>query len=125
MPIENVWESKGLHMLYTGELGGDEILSHVLKLASDHRIDSVKYIIGDFTGATAIDAEERHVKTLVAYNSALAKTNPFILNPTVLPNNELGQSLVSLYVLLTEGMPWMTEWFYSEHAARKWILEAL
>ena len=121
MPIENIWEPKGLHMLYTGELAGDEILSHVLQLSSDRRFDSAKYIIGDFSGAVAIDANDRHVETLVAYNSALAKTNPSILNPTVLPNNEFGQSLVSLYVLLTEGMPWKTEWFYTEHDARAWI----
>lgn len=121
MPIENAWEPNGLHMLYTGELEGDEILPHVLKLAGDTRIDSVKYTIGDFSGAKTINADYMHVEALVAYNAALAKTNPSIQNPTVAPSNEFGQTLVSLYVLLTEDMPWGTEWFYSEHEARHWI----
>ena len=125
MPIENVWEPNGLHMLYTGELEGEEILSHVLRLASDPRIDSVKYIIGDFSGAKKLDADDKHVETLAAYNSALAKTNPSILNPTVLPDGEFGQALVSLYVLITEDMPWQTEWFYSEREARNWITQTL
>ena len=121
MPIENVWEPTGLHMHYRGETNGDEILEHVLALASDPRIDDVKYIIGDFSESTGIHADEIHVKKLAAFNSALARTNPKILNPTVLPQNDSSQALVALYVLITEDMPWQTTWVRSIEQAREWI----
>jgi hypothetical protein len=124
MAIINNWEPKGLHMDYRGNNCGKDILKHVLDLSGDPRFDTIKYIIGDFTHSTQIDATGEDVKMLAAYNAALSKSNPDILNPTVLPiDDEHCQSLVALYVLITEELTWGTTWTSSLEEARTWITD--
>ena len=126
MPIANTWEPEGLHMNYSGFNRGKDVLDHVLGLSSDPRLDSIKYIVGDFTHSTGLESTPEDVKMLTAYNKALSKINPNILNPTVMPINDTDtQALISLYVLITEDLPWDTCWVKSLSEAREWVAERL
>lgn len=123
MPITQNWEPRGLHTDYAGDTSGEEILSSVLALSSDPRFDDLTYIIGDFSKSTGITAGSKDVETLAAYVKALSRTNPHISNPSILPNDDSGQALIALYVLITEDIPWKTTWVKTEAEARKWIAD--
>ncbi len=121
MAIIHNWEPNGLHTQYINATSGEQMIASALEISGDPRFDSLHYVIGDWSQSAQSGITAKEVELLAKHIAALCKTNPDILNPSILPKGESAQALVALYVSLTEDLSWKTDWFHTEEEAREWI----
>lgn len=121
MPIVHDWSAKGLHTKYIGSISGDDLVEDALKVSGDPRFDDIRYVIGDWTesGSNTIGIDD--VERLAACMKAVAKSNPYIKNATVMDADEERAALVGLYLFLTEDIPWEVDAFKTLEEAKFWV----
>lgn len=125
MTIEHVWEDKGLNINYTGTVTGQDLINSAIEIGGDARFDDARYVLSDWTQVESKLIDPSHVIELAAYVSAMAKSNPRIINISVVIDEEERTALVGLYTMLTEDMPWQMETFFSVNEARRWLFAHL
>lgn len=63
---ELIWEAMGLVRRMSGVVTSDELDASAIELQADERIDSVRYIIHDFTAATEVLVSQDHIEFMAA-----------------------------------------------------------
>lgn len=121
MSVKNNWEKNGLYIQYLDHVNGDEMLEAALKVSGDPRFDDIRYVISDWSRATTTAIDPEHVRTLVAYVNAMAKTNAKVRNATVMHGDEERKATVALYGVLASDTPWDIDFFDTMEEARAWI----
>ncbi len=123
MAIDLEWESKQLlSMRYKGMVLGVDLLSVTLQISGDPRFDDLRYILSDWSNVKKTDVSVKDVKVLVAYATAMARTNDKIMNATVISEDEKGQALAAFYKDLTADISWQIKYFTNEPEARNWFM---
>jgi hypothetical protein len=122
MAIKHLWESsKVLHILYTGNISGEELLNSALEISGSEHFDSLRHIIADWreAGATTVTLED--VEALAAYIRAMTITNPNIKNVSIMNQREENQALVTFYASLTKDSLWQVASVKTMEEARQWL----
>lgn len=121
MGVINNWEANGLYIQYIGHVSGAEMLAAALEVSGDPRFDDIRYVLSDWRQATETSITPDHIRELVAYVNAMAKSNPKIKNATVMYDDEERKAKVALYGVLAEDSPWQIDFFDTIEEARAWI----
>ena len=124
MPVENEWHSNGVVTTYLGDVTGEELINNSLELGGDVRFDGFRYVVTNWSKAQSTHITPEEVRVLVAYLKAMAKSNPFIRQATVMHDSEDRQATVGLYTYLMEGIPWEVAFFSEMDEALAWANES-
>ena len=120
MPISHEWNPPLLVTRYTGKVTGEELIQEAISVSGDPRFDSLRYIIGDWTGATESETTPEDVEKLAVYIEQISRSNPNVKNATITYNRESSKALAALYLMLTETTSWKTEMFNTMEGALNW-----
>ncbi len=122
MSVELKWESRQLLTIhYRGEVSGPDLLDTSLRISGDARFDDLRYVLSDWSKVDKANVTKKDVRVLVAYVSAMARTNDYIKNAVVVTSDGIGRSLGSFYKELTADISWQIKYFGEEHEARNWF----
>ncbi|TQV73987.1 hypothetical protein FLL45_14090 [Aliikangiella marina] len=126
MAVKHNWLSDEiLHTQYLGTVDGAELIKAAHEIGSDHRMEKVRFIIGDWTDIENADISPEDIRELAAYIYALSKSYPLVWNASVVPDNESGLARASLFDVLIEGLVWKTDTFYQLEDAFQWYKKGI
>lgn len=123
MAFEIAWEPRGVCKRFFGYVTDEELLQGLIKVESDHRFDTLRFVINDFLGVEGFAVTEDSVSLLAAIDKAAALSNPNIVIAVVATDAQV-QALARLYA----GSPmnvYPTEIFPGVAEARSWISAGL
>lgn len=123
MAIEHIWISGGLHIRYLGSVSGDSLVADALEVGGDERFDDLRFIISDWSECVESSVGIADVEKLAAFISAMARTNPRIVNLNVMREDFNNQAFVNLYMFLTDEVPWQVLAFRSLDEAQTWLAD--
>lgn len=121
MAIEHIWSPGGLHIRYLDSVSGDSLVADALEVGGDERFDDLRFIISDWSECVEPSVAIEDVETLAAFISAMARTNPRIVNLNVMREDFDNQAFVNLYMFLTDEVPWQVLAFRSLDEAKTWL----
>lgn len=73
--VELIWEPQGVLRRFSGEVTSDQLDASARQLQASDRIDTLRYIIHDFTAATAIHASPEEVEFMAVRASVALLRN--------------------------------------------------
>lgn len=76
--VELIWENHGLVRRMTGYVTGEELDASARALQGDERLDRLRYIIHDFSGATDIAVTQDEIEFMAVRASVALRSNPAI-----------------------------------------------
>ena len=76
--VELIWENHGLVRRMTGFVTGHELDASARALQGDERLDRLRYIIHDFSGATDIAVTQDEIEFMAVRASVALRSNPAI-----------------------------------------------
>lgn len=76
MACELIWEPDGVLKRFSGQVTADEYVWSVTQAQSDARFDEMRYIINDFSAASASAVSERCLTEVAALNFGAHASNP-------------------------------------------------
>lgn len=121
MAIEHIWSPSGLHIRYLDSVSGDSLVADALEVGGDERFDDLRFIISDWSECVEPRVDIADVERLAAFISAMARTNPRIVNLNVMREDFNNQAFVNLYMFLTDELPWQVLAFRSLDEAKEWL----
>lgn len=74
--VELIWEESGVLRRMTGHVTLDELDSSASQLQGDARVDDLRFIIHDFTGASDVDVSEGDIEFMAVRASIALLKNP-------------------------------------------------
>ena len=90
------WERYGAYIVYRDVMGFQDFMEAVLGIHADANYGSLKYVIHDMLGASAIDFSGLDMTQLVAHELGARYTNPHV-RPVIVSNNALMQQMVQAF----------------------------
>ena len=126
MTIKHNWLSEDiLHTQYLETVTGKDLIQEAHEIGSDPRMESVRLVIGDWTGIEKADVSPDDIRELVSYIYALSKSFPLVWNATVVSDYEAGLARASLYDVLVDPFEWKTDTFYQIEDAISWYRKGI
>ena len=119
MAFEIAWEPRGVCKRYFGYVTDEELLQSLIKVESDHRFDTLRFVINDFLEVESFAVTEDNVLLIAAIDKAASLTNPNIGIAIVATDMQI-QALAKLYATSSLNV-YPTEIFPSVAEARAWI----
>lgn len=120
MPYTNIWEPRGLHRMFSGEVSGDEIFESNLELHTDIRFKGIQYIINDFSGVTDHSIDLGHTEVYASTDKIISKTKHALAIALVVPQAHFFD-LAKNYCDLMRGQTFECNIFQTVEDARSWI----
>ncbi|WP_339065966.1 hypothetical protein [Teredinibacter turnerae] len=105
---------------YTGDVTGQDLIDASLQKSGDIRFDQVKFIIGDWSGATNIQISPEDIKALVACLRPISVICPNAKSASIVNPDSTGNALVAWYKFLADDLSWEVEIFHNHQAAMAW-----
>lgn len=119
MAFEIAWELRGVCKRFFGHVTDEELMQSLIKVESDHRFDTLRFVINDFLEVEGFAVTEDNVLLLAAIDKAAALTNPNIVIAVVATDAQI-QALARLYATSPMSV-YSTEIFPNLAEARAWI----
>ena len=123
MSYEILWKPNGVIKRYFSHVTNGELLRTVMETESDHRFDTLRYVINDFLGCNEYSVDETVDETIVEDISVLdwgaAKTNQnikiavvtaapeIIAIATEYANSPINAYPTRIFPILTEARAWL------------------
>ncbi len=116
--IEDNWTLAGvLYTRYLGFVDGQELINASLQKSGDERLDSVRYIIGDWTEVERTEISASQVQELICCLTGVARICPKAINASIVRRNDTSTSLVAWYRHLGDILPWQIDIFHDVEEA--------
>jgi hypothetical protein len=125
MPYEMHWESNtGLRKRFYGLLTIEDVMKSSIELHCDHRFDTLKFSINDFSEVSAftLDVDKSALDDLAAASIGASLSKPKFHIAIVTTDARLSE-LAHKY-MAAPGSSWTVEVFRTLEAARRWVSEA-
>ena len=107
---------------YAGEVKGQELHQASLYKSGDSRLDSVKYIVGDWLDSYTPDITLDDIRELVAYMAPISTICPHAKAGTILRPDKTGNALAQYYKMLCdEQLAWEVEVFNTYEDCFAWF----
>ena len=120
MPYSLKWEERGVHLVFTGHVTGQEIKQAGDAMYGHKGFDAIRYQIFDFTDATDFSISLEDMKEIAAIDASAASTNPKI-RQAIVSNSETIDAALAIYGKNQPDLPWITEGLATLEDARSWI----
>lgn len=115
-----VWEGKGLHRYFSGEISGDEILESNFELHEHSKFEEIKYIINDFLEVTGYDIKMSHTKSYASSDSIISRTKGLLYIAIVVNQSGLHE-LAKNYQQQMKDQMFKCEIFDNVTDAQHWV----
>lgn len=119
MGYELIWEPRGVHKRFYGQVTDGDISGSVARIQGDRRFDALRYVINDFLDGTGHQVPLAAVEEIAAIDDAAAISNPHIRVALVAATPEFVE-LVNQYAGSTMKL-YPTRVFSSLDEARIWL----
>ncbi len=121
--IKDYWlEDKLVVTRYWGEVTGGQLHQASLVKSGDERLDGIKYIIGDWLGASTNGMGPADIVELVAYLEPISRLCPRAKSGTIVRPDKTGNALAQYYKMLCEEqLRWEVEVFNDYESCFEWF----
>lgn len=120
--IRYSWKSDDfLHIYFTGNVYGEEIVSFALDISGDERLDYTRFVLGDWSQYRHANVNQENVRRLIAVMKAVCQVTPKVKNATVIKQDKTGNAIPAFYKMLADELPWQIEIFHSLEEAYDWF----
>lgn len=75
MAYQNIWEEKGLHRKFSGNITGHEVLSSNLSIHNDERFETISYVINDFSNIDSFDITRHDIEDFASIDTIASTYN--------------------------------------------------
>jgi hypothetical protein len=123
MPLKEIWEEKGLHWKFSGDVTGDEILRALLRRDMDCRFRGMRYLIVDFGKIDAYLVSEDETLKVAEYDAELEGLAPGLRVAIVSERDDVFQS-TDVYNDENVETSWKIKIFSELTAARAWAMQS-
>jgi hypothetical protein len=124
MPCILIWEERGSLVRYSGIVTDHDVRQSTLDQYNDHRFETLKYQIVDFTNVTKLDLSSELVRWVAKFDAQASERNPLI-RTAVVGDEPLLKGLANMYRSnfdLSDGS-WEQEHFSTMDEARAWAAD--
>ena len=121
MACRHVWESRGVHRVFSGHTTGDEITQAVAELTGYGDFDAIRYVINDLSACDTISFDQPGAEVVTAYDVAARLSNARI-KVAIVATTPRAQAAAEAYLAVSEGS-FPTKIFHSLAQAREWVAD--
>ncbi len=122
MPYTVSWPANTFLAEFTGIVTAAEVEAVNLAFGGDARMETVRYSIWDFSGASAIDMPRMELEDAAAFDKGVSEVRPVLKGALVATCDAIRRAIDTYLVTAGElGVGWDTRVFGSLAAARAWL----
>lgn len=119
MPCEIIWELRGVHRRYFGDVTIDERRQSFERICADPRFDDLRYAITDYLGVESYESTDEATEEMAALHVGPLRTNPNIIMAAVVVDERIIAAIRHFISLRFTTQPYRI--FPTVEAARAWI----
>jgi len=120
MAYTYIWETRGLHRIFSGDITGDEILESNFELHANPKYNKIDYVIDDFSGIASCAIDHSHLEVIAKTNDIIAMTKGALKIALAVVDDE-AIALAHTYKKMTENSRFQCEVFLSINEALDWV----
>ena len=121
--IKDYWVNDHLLITrYWGEVTSEELNQTALQKSGDERLDSIRYIVGDWLGVSSSHMTLEDMKMLVAFLAPISLICPTAKAATIVKPDKTGNALAFYYKMLCDAeLSWDIGVFNTYEECFKWF----
>ncbi len=119
MPVQLVWETRGVYRRYAGDVTIRERLESFNAICADPRFDELRYAITDYRAAREYEIDAHETELIAAMHVAPLRTNPRIVMAAVAERPDIVAAIRHFIALGFTSQPYCI--FGTLDEARAWV----